>query len=73
MDECIRLYQKFTNCKEEEAIRNATQNPAKVLHIDHMKGDLLPGMDADFVFLDADLNVQATYVGGNLAWKRTVQ
>ena len=70
IDECIRSFKHFTDCSVEEVIRNATQNPARVLHIDDVKGDLLPSMDADFVFLDDDLKVHATYVGGKLVWER---
>lgn len=39
-----------------------------MMNIDYQKGDLLPNMDADFVFLDDDLNVLATFIGGELAW-----
>ena len=70
IDECIRSFKQFTNCSAEEAIRNATQNPARVLNIADIKGDLQENMDADFVLLDDDLNVHATYVGGVLVWER---
>ena len=68
IDECVRNYREFTNCSAEEAILNATLNPAKAIHIDDKKGSLDPGKDADFIFLDEDLNVVATFVGGDLAW-----
>ena len=70
IDECVRLFKQFTGCSVEEAIRNATQNPAKVLNLSHIKGDLLPNMDGDFVLLDENLNVHSTYISGKLAWKR---
>ena len=70
MDECVRNYVKFTGCTKEEALRNATLNPAKAIHMHHKKGALDANMDADFLFLDDDLNVLATFVGGELAWTK---
>ena len=51
-------------------MNNATLNPARVIHMDHKKGSLDAGKDADFVFLDDDLNVLATFIGGELAWSK---
>ena len=70
MEECVKNYKAFTDCSMEEAIVAATMHPAKAMNIDHRKGDLLPNMDADFLFLDDDLNVLATFIGGKLAWHR---
>lgn len=70
IDECVRNYVKFTNCSIEEALRNATLNPARAAHIHHKKGSLDANMDADFIFLDDQLNVHATFIGGDLAWAK---
>lgn len=70
IDACVRNYVKFTGCSVEEALRNATLNPARAVRIDHRKGTLDANMDADFIFLDDDLNVLATFVGGDLAWSK---
>ena len=69
IDQCIRNFRKFTKCSIEEALRDATLNPAVALNIQDRKGQLKPHMDADFVFLDDDLNVHATFVGGELGWR----
>ena len=63
IDACVRNYVKFTGCSVEEALRNATLNPARAVRIDHRKGTL----DAN---MDDDLNVLATFVGGDLAWSK---
>ena len=68
IDECVRNFMEYTGFTLEEAIRNATSNPAKVIGISHVKGDLLPGMDADFVILDDSNHVQSTYIAGKLVW-----
>ncbi len=50
----------------EQAIRMATEVPARAAHIDGSCGLIKPGRDADFVVLDADLALTATYLGGCL-------
>ena len=46
------------------AINACTINPAKVLHMDHLKGRLRSGFDADIVVLDRAYHVVETYVLG---------
>ncbi|KAI9282616.1 hypothetical protein BY458DRAFT_496782 [Sporodiniella umbellata] len=63
IDQCIRNFQKFTNCSLVEAVEAATLHPARMLGIDHLKGTLNVGADADFVFLnDANHNIQVERV-----------
>jgi N-acetylglucosamine-6-phosphate deacetylase len=53
---------------EVAAINASTINPAKVLKLDHIKGRLRVGYDADIVVLNDDYDVQATYVEGKCAY-----
>lgn len=53
-----------------EAIRMATLNPARALRLDHRKGVLTRGMDADLVLLDEALQVERTWVAGRLEYQR---
>ncbi|KAI9250887.1 hypothetical protein BDA99DRAFT_522159 [Phascolomyces articulosus] len=67
IDECIRNFQKFTNCTVVEAVEAATLHPAELLGISDRKGTLNVGGDADFVFLDdftGELKVDRVYVAG---------
>jgi N-acetylglucosamine-6-phosphate deacetylase len=67
IDECIRNFQKFTNCSTVEAIEAATLHPARLLGIDDRKGTLNVGGDADLVFLDdseGELHVKRVFVAG---------
>lgn len=48
-------------------------NPAKVLKIDHHKGSILEGKDADIVVLADDYEIEATFIEGDLEYKRTDQ
>ena len=50
----------------EQALRMATEVPARSAGIAGSCGSILPGRDADFVVLDAELNLEATYMGGKL-------
>lgn len=51
-----------------EAIEAASLHPSKVLGTDNRKGSLNAGKDADFIFLNDKLEVQATYIAGKKVW-----
>ena len=53
-----------------EAVEAATLHPALVLKIQDRKGTLDFGTDADFILLDDNLHVQATFIAGDLVWKK---
>ncbi|ORX96368.1 Metallo-dependent hydrolase [Basidiobolus meristosporus CBS 931.73] len=64
IDKCVKNYRQFTGCSIVEAIEAATLHPAQVLNITAAKGSLEVGVDADFLFLDDELNVMRVFVGG---------
>ena len=47
-----------------KAVQMAALNPAKLLGVSDQKGSLKVGKDADFVILNNDLDVKATYIKG---------
>lgn len=51
-----------------EAIEAATLHPAQMLVITDRKGTLDHGTDADFIFLDDNLAVHATFIAGEPVW-----
>ncbi|KAK9667514.1 N-acetyl-glucosamine-6-phosphate deacetylase [Basidiobolus ranarum] len=65
MDECVKNFRKFTGCSIVEAIEAATLRPAESLNITHKKGTFNAGADADFLFLDDELNVKRVFVAGH--------
>ncbi|CDW55998.1 N-acetylglucosamine-6-phosphate deacetylase [Trichuris trichiura] len=65
MNDCIRSLIKATNCSGEIALNCASLHPAEFLGITNRKGKLQPGCDADFVLLDNEMNIMATYIEGN--------
>lgn len=52
------------------AFQLCAENPARVAGAAGRKGRIEPGMDADIVLLDADLQVAATICRGRLAYQR---
>lgn len=65
MEESVINFHRFTNCSIAEALLTATLNPAKVLGIEHSKGNLNYGSDGDFIILNKEsLKVQATFIEG---------
>ncbi|KAG8557727.1 hypothetical protein GDO81_016716 [Engystomops pustulosus] len=64
MDMCVRHFHEATGCTVEEALEAASLHPAQLLGVQHRKGTLDFGADADFIQLDDSLNVKATYIAG---------
>jgi N-acetylglucosamine-6-phosphate deacetylase len=68
MIEAVRNMVNLAGMPLVEAIRMASLNPARVLGKENIKGALAPGMDADLVLLDKDLNVKLTMVSGEIVY-----
>jgi N-acetylglucosamine-6-phosphate deacetylase len=69
LDECVRFYAQSNNISIGEAAYAAYGPACRLLTIDHVKGQLLPGYDADLVLLDPSTGaVLATVVGGHCAY-----
>lgn len=64
----IKNMVKFTDCKLEEAIVMATENPARQLKLFANKGSIEVGKDADLVILNKDLKVMLTIREGNVVF-----
>jgi N-acetylglucosamine-6-phosphate deacetylase len=64
----VRFVHETLGLPVEEALRMASAYPAQAARLDHRKGALNPGYDADFILLSEDLHVKATWIGGDLAY-----
>ena len=62
-------FYKHTGAELHEVFRMASANPAKELGIDDRKGSIKPGKDADFILIDENFDVKATYVKGVCVWR----
>lgn len=69
LDDCVRLFAKETGCGPELALEAASLHPAQMLGIVDKKGSLDFDSDADFIMLDDDLNVKATYIAGECVYR----
>lgn len=70
MNDAIKNFQNVCNTSLEEAIDKATINPARNLNIDVHKGSIAINKDADFVIIDKELNIYATFINGKLVYKK---
>ncbi len=66
LDRAVRNMMSFAKVSFQDSIRMATQNPARVLGIEHRKGLLQPGADADVAVFSSAGEVLHTVVGGTL-------
>ncbi|MBQ6823319.1 MAG: N-acetylglucosamine-6-phosphate deacetylase [Clostridia bacterium] len=66
LNEGVRNMAKYVGLPA--AVQMATENPARLLGLDSEMGTLLPGTLADFVLMDEECNVYATFVGGECVY-----
>ena len=62
--DCVRFVVRKAGISLEDAVRCATENPAKEIGIFEEVGSISAGKRADFVLLDKDLNIAGVYIDG---------
>ena len=70
LDRAVRNVVKHLRMPLPEVIYMASTAPAAMLGLGGAKGSLGPGKDADFIILDANLEVIATYMRGEKVYAR---
>ena len=70
MEEAVRTMVRDVGVPITDAVRMASLNGAKVLGVEHKKGILAVGKDADLVVMDDDFNVFATIYEGKLKYQK---
>ncbi len=68
-DQLIRNMINLADVPLVEAIRMASETPARIMKISDRKGTIAPGKDADFVIFDEDINVLKTIIGGKVVYE----
>ena len=66
MDRLIRTMVQKAEIPLEDAVRMASETPARIMGVLDRKGTLERGKDADIMALDRDLNVRAVWAMGKL-------
>ena len=70
MEEAIRNMVRMVGVPLTDAVRMASLNGAKVLGLEHEKGILAVGKDADLVVMDDDFVVHATIYEGQIKYQK---
>ncbi|MCP4451824.1 MAG: amidohydrolase family protein, partial [Planctomycetes bacterium] len=70
LSDLVKRTLTLTGCSLKAAIDMVTKNPAKLLGLDHRKGTIQVGMDADLVLLNPDLSVHTTCVAGQIVYSQ---
>jgi N-acetylglucosamine-6-phosphate deacetylase len=68
MDQAVRNMVTYTGCPIAEAIQMASAVPADVLGMGDRLGHVIQDYPADIILLDESLQVQATWVKGQIAY-----
>lgn len=66
MDKLVNTMVNKANIPVEDAVRMASETPARILGIDSCKGTLQKGKDADIVVLDDKINVRCVFSYGEI-------
>ena len=70
VSKCVSNIMEFTNCDLKDAIRMASENPARLMGLDHL-GEISPGKRADLILFsveDGAMVIQQTMVAGNVVF-----
>jgi len=68
MDQAVRNAVKLGGVALQAAVKMASLTPAQAMGIDHYKGSITPGRDADFVVLDDRLELKQVWCMGRKCW-----
>lgn len=69
LKDSVKNLVKWDLARIEDAVRMASLNPAKSVGIDDVCGRIAPGYAADFIVLNDEADLQATYLDGQLVYQ----
>ncbi len=70
VSKCVSNIMEFTNCDLKDAIRMASENPARLIGLDHL-GEISSGKRADLILFtmeDGSMVIQQTMVAGKVVY-----
>ncbi|MDD3968774.1 MAG: N-acetylglucosamine-6-phosphate deacetylase [Proteiniphilum sp.] len=68
-DRLVRTMVQLAEVPLVEAVRMMTLTPARIMKLDHCKGSVSKGKDADLVIFDDNINVSHTIIEGNVIYE----
>jgi N-acetylglucosamine-6-phosphate deacetylase len=68
-DRLVRNMIQMADVPLIEAVRMASETPARIMNINNRKGSLEVGKDADIVIFDEDINIDTTIINGKIVYK----
>lgn len=68
-DRLVRTMVELAEVPLIDAVKMMTLTPARIMKIDHRKGSIEKGKDADFVIFDNNIHVSHTIIEGNVIYK----
>jgi N-acetylglucosamine-6-phosphate deacetylase len=69
-DRLIRNMIQLADVPLPEAVRMASETPARIMKMDERKGSLVNGKDADIAIFDKDVNVSMTMIDGKVVFDK---
>ena len=69
-DRLVRTMVQLAEIPLLDAVRMMTHTPARILSVDNRKGALLPGMDADIVIFNENIEIDKTIIGGEVIYDK---
>ncbi len=69
-DRLVRTMVELAGCGVCEAVKMASQTPARIMGLQNSKGKLAAGYDADIAVFGEGVDIQYTIIGGKIAYKK---
>ncbi|MGH2644820.1 MAG: N-acetylglucosamine-6-phosphate deacetylase, partial [Chitinophagaceae bacterium] len=69
-DRLVRTMVKNTDIPLTDAVRMATETPARILGIQDKKGSLIKGKDADLLIFDDNIGIHTTIINGQVIYNK---
>lgn len=70
LNDAVGNLHRLGNVPLKDAIHAASLSAARTIGMDHVKGSIQDGKDADFIFIDDDCRVYSAYVRGTLKYSK---
>lgn len=69
-DRLVRTMVDFAGVPLIDAVKMMTLTPARIIHLDNIKGSIKEGKDADLIIFDKNIHVLTTIIEGNVIYKQ---